>query len=36
MSGDGSVSKAYDLDDLRPRPKKQAKEKPKKQGRIIR
>ena len=36
MSGEGSISKAYNLDDLRPRPKKQEKEKPKKQGRIIR
>ena len=36
MSGEGSISKTYDLDDLRPKARKQEKEKPKKQGRIIR
>ena len=36
MSGEGSLSKVYNLDDLRPHAKKQEKEKPKKQGRIIR
>lgn len=36
MSGSGSLSKVCKLDDLRPHPKKQEKEKPQKQGRIIR
>ena len=36
MSGEGSLSKVYQLDDLRPHAKKQEKDKPKKQGRIIR
>ena len=36
MSGDGSLSKVYNLDELRPHAKKQEKENPKKQGRIIR
>ena len=36
MSGKGSLSKVYMLDDLRPHAKKQEKEQPKKQGRIIR
>lgn len=36
MSGEGSLSKVYLLDELRPHAKKQDKEQPKKQGRIIR
>ena len=36
MSGNGSLSKVYNLDDLRPHAKKQEEQKPKKQGRIIR
>ena len=36
MSGEGSLSKVYQLDELRPHAKKQDKEQPKKQGRIIR
>ena len=36
MSGEGSLSKVYNLDDLRPHANKPEKEKPKKQGRIIR
>lgn len=36
MSGEGSLSKAYDLDELRPHAKQPETEKQKKQGRIIR
>ena len=36
MSGTGSLSKVYNIDDLRPHAKKQEEPEPKKQGRIIR
>lgn len=36
MSGEGSLSKVYNIDDLRPHAKNQEQDKPKKQGRIIR
>jgi len=35
MNGTGMITKAYDVDDLRPQAMKQEKDKPKKQGRII-